>query len=132
MDRLLGPMVSEAVLSRKISTGQRIQLDVVGGEMTAPGAPSLINFAPPGNPDDERAVFTRLKNHEAAGITYTVEFSADLKIWTTSHVTQAVLTDENSAGDHEIVSVPFSGSAPVEGGGDELPPAFMQVTVSMD
>ena len=103
---------------------------VVGGEMTAPGSPTLMNMAGPGQPDDERAVFTRLKNHAAAGLTYIVDFSADLKIWTTSDATPTVLTDENNEGDLEVVSVPFSDAVPVADGEDQHPPKFMRVTVS--
>lgn len=105
---------------------------VAGGELTAPGAPTLGNFAPPGNPDDERAVFTRRKDHAAAGLVYTVHFSADLKQWTASAALPTLLTDATSTSDHEVVSVPFAETVPVEGAGDPRPPQFMRVTITME
>lgn len=103
---------------------------VVGGEITATGLPTLVNLAQPGQPADERAVFSRLKNHVAAGLTYTVEFSADLKLWTPTGVAPTVLTDANSTGDLEVVSVPFADTVPVSGGGAQRAPKFMRVVVS--
>lgn len=103
---------------------------VVRGEITAAGLPIIMNLAPPGQPDDERAVFGRLKNQVAAGLSYTVEFSADLKLWTASGVTPTVLTDQNSAGNLEVVSVPFADTVPVLAGGEQNPPKFMRVSVS--
>ncbi len=103
---------------------------VAGGEITSPGVPTLENFAASGEPDDERAVFTRMKHHQAAGLTYTVEFSADLKMWTASATDPIVLTDENSSQDHEVVSVPFPDTVPVEGGGDSRPAKFMRLVIS--
>jgi hypothetical protein len=89
-----------------------------------------MNFAQSGQADDERAVFTRLKNHAAAGLTYTVQFSADLEMWTASGVTPTVLTDPSSAGDLEVVSVPFSDTVPVLSGGNQRPSKFMRVVIS--
>jgi hypothetical protein len=102
----------------------------VGGGVTAAGSPTLMNLAQSGQADDERAVFTRLKNHAAAGLTYTVQFSADLEMWTASGVTPTVLTDPSSAGDLEVVSVPFSDTVPVLSGGNQRPSKFMRVVIS--
>lgn len=105
---------------------------VVGGEITSAGSPIILDFAQPGEPDDEYAVFGRIKNHLAAGLSYTVEFSADLKVWTATQTIPTVLTNENNVGDLEVVGVPFSGMVPVSDGGQQHPPQFMRVTVSMD
>ena len=105
---------------------------VADGELTAPGSPTLGNFATSGSSDDERAVFTRRKDHAEAGLIYTVHFSADLKQWTATDVQPTVLTDENSTSVHEVVSVPFSDSVPVEEGAVPHPPKFMRVIVSME
>jgi len=103
---------------------------VPGGELTTPGAPRLMNFAQPAQANDERAVFTRLKNYVDAGLTYTVEFSADLKVWTPSATTPTVLTDGSSNQEHEVVSVPFPDSVPVQDGGDPRTPKFLRIVIS--
>jgi autotransporter-associated beta strand protein len=112
-----------------VANSDRVEF-VVGGEVTAAGSPALMNMAAAGQADDERAVFTRLKNHVAAGLTYTVEFSADLKVWAASAATPTVLTDANSTSDLEVVSVPFVDSVPVDAGGAPRPPKFMRVVIS--
>ena len=105
---------------------------VVGGEVTVIGSPTLMNFAKPGDPDDERAVFSRIKNHMEAGLVYTVYFSADLKLWTPSEVAPTVLTDDSGTNDLEAVSVSFPNAVPVADSEDPLPAKFMRVTVSME
>ena len=104
----------------------------VGGDLTTPGAPTLHNFAPPGQPDDERAVFARRKDHAEVGLIYTVHFSADLKQWTATTAEPVAHTGGGDEGDHEVVSVPFTESVPVEGGAAPQPARFMRVTVSME
>lgn len=89
-----------------------------------------MNFAQPAQANDERAVFTRLKNYVDAGLTYTVEFSADLKVWTPSATTPTVLTDGSSNQEHEVVSVPFPDSVPVQDGGDPRTPKFLRIVIS--
>ena len=58
------------------------------------------------NGADYRALFGRRKNWQAAGLTYTVQFSADLVTWQNSTATPAVLAPD---GDDEIeaVTVPY-------------------------
>lgn len=51
-----------------------------------------------------RAVFGRRKDHIAAGLTYTVEFSGDLATWRASTATPVVLADD---GEIQAVSVPY-------------------------
>ena len=51
-----------------------------------------------------RAIFTRRKDYEAAGLVYTVEFTTDLKTWQPS---TAVPTLESEHADLQQVSVPF-------------------------
>ena len=50
------------------------------------------------------AVFSRRKNFAAAGLSYTVEFSADLATWKTSTSTPKVLADDGTI---QVVSVPY-------------------------
>ena len=102
------------------------------GSVLAVGVPTLHNLAPPGMPDDERAVFLRRRDHQEVGLVYTVHFSADLKAWHTSQVIPTIHTDPGDEGDYEVVSVPFPLEIPVENGGPPQPARFMHVTVSMD
>lgn len=51
-----------------------------------------------------RAVYARRKNHIAAGISYTVEFSGDLSTWRASTANPSVLADD---GEIQVVSVPY-------------------------
>ena len=74
-----------------------------GVTMTQPGQP-VVAHESAGDDADIRAVFVRLSDHEAVGLTYSVKFSADLVTWETSTVTPTVL---GSDGIHEAVSVPY-------------------------
>jgi hypothetical protein len=84
---------------------------------------------PPATAPPFEAVFTRRKDHQLAGITYTVEFSADLFRWTASSATPSILADGGD-GEIEAVSVPFPELVPVLGGGPDLPPGFFRTIVS--
>jgi hypothetical protein len=77
---------------------------------------------------DYRAVFGRRKDHQVAGLAYTVEFSADLTTWFTSTATPTVLTGAESFGAIEAVSVPYPSLIPVDGGYTK--PTFFRVRVS--
>lgn len=104
---------------------------VPGGDVTRPGIPAIMNYpAAEGNPPF-RAVFGRRKNHVAAGLTYTVEFSADLLHWDVYQDEPSVLSDGQNDSDVEAVGVPFPASVPTNGNGHQ-PPQFFRVGVSMD
>lgn len=70
-----------------------------------------------------RAVFARRKNHVAAGLSYTVEFSGDLATWRASTSTPSVLADD---GEVEAVFVPY----PLFVNGNEA--RFFRVKVQSD
>ena len=53
---------------------------------------------------DVRAIFVRRKDASTLGITYTVQFSANLTTWQSSTVTPTVLADD---GTYQVVSVPY-------------------------
>jgi uncharacterized repeat protein (TIGR02543 family) len=101
-----------------------------GGDVTAPGVPVVMDFATAGAPHEFHAVFACRKDHQSAGITYTVEFSADLGRWTAGAAGLSVLTGENGSGDLEAASVPFPAKVPVDGGGPDQAPRFFRVAVS--
>jgi hypothetical protein len=98
-----------------------------GGSVTNPGTPLAINMLQ-GEGVDFRAVFARRKDHAAAGLNYTVQFSVGLDVWVDSNETPTVLTGENSDGEIEAVSVPYPVSIPT-GSGDQKP-TFFRVGVS--
>ena len=74
---------------------------------------------------DFRAVFGRRKDYQAAGLTYTVQFSVDLQNWLDSTAFPEVL-----ASDEEIdaVSVPYPFFIPTAYGFDK--PMYFRVGVS--
>ena len=87
-----------------------------------------FNFANPGV--DYRAVFGRRKDYVAAGLTYTVEFSAGLDVWVASGVTPTVVTGAGglNPGDIEAVTVPYPLLIDV-GGNNFKKQTFFRVTV---
>ena len=87
------------------------------GAITSTGQPiTLMEGA------DTRAVFVRRKDHVAAGLTYTVKFSADLSTWEDSTAAPTVLADD---GVNQIVSVPYPALVVGQA------PKFFQVRVDM-
>jgi uncharacterized repeat protein (TIGR02543 family) len=100
-----------------------------GGNVVTAGFPILQNFAAVGQPADYRAVFARRKDHIAAGLTYTVQCSADMGLWTTNPTSPSVQTGAGSAGNMEAVSVPFPAAVPLQAGGS-APPTFFRVRVT--
>jgi hypothetical protein len=88
-----------------------------------------INMANPGV--DYRAVFGRRKDYAAAGLTYTVEFSAGLNVWVPSAVTPTVLTGAGGLNPSEIeaVSVPYPLLIDL-GGNNFKKPTFFRLTIS--
>jgi hypothetical protein len=101
-----------------------------GGSVTEYASPTL--FEDPAGSGTYHAVFGRRKDHQAAGLTYTVEFSADLSVWTASTSLPTVLTHPNSSGEIEAVSIPYPASVPVTGGDPEQKPKFYRIKVSSD
>ncbi len=74
-----------------------------GGTIGATGQPTTT-FASTATGIDYRALFVRRKDHVAAGLTYTPQFSADLLAWVPGAVVPTVLADD---GRFQIVSVPY-------------------------
>ena len=74
-----------------------------GGTIGGTGQPTTV-FESTATGIDFRALFVRRVDYVAAGLTYAVQFSADMQSWTTSAAVPAVLADD---GAHQIVSVPY-------------------------
>jgi hypothetical protein len=77
-----------------------------GGTIGATGQPVLM-LEPGGNGVDFRALYVRRKDFAAAGLSYSVEFTAVLEpvtTWVPSSEIPTVLADD---GVHQIVSVPY-------------------------
>jgi len=100
-----------------------------GGPLTGAGLPVLMKLPVQAGPDAFHAVFVRRKDFEAAGLSYAVQFSADLAAWTPVDAGLAV-EGENAAGTMEVVSIPFPGSVPLQGGLQSAPPKFFRVALS--
>ena len=84
-----------------------------GGTIITTGQPSVRIEG-----NDIRALFVRRSDYLAAGLTYTVRFSADLTTWSPGTVVPVILADD---GTYQIVSVPYPA---MMGGG------FFRVSVS--
>ncbi|MFK7911464.1 MAG: Ser-Thr-rich GPI-anchored membrane family protein [Akkermansiaceae bacterium] len=91
-----------------------------GASITTAGMPILAG----GSVSGFQAVFSRLKEYEAAGLTYAVEFSCDLGRWTESATGLSVLTGVESSGNYEAVSVPYPDNVPLQAGGTDAPKFF--------
>jgi hypothetical protein len=70
---------------------------------------------------DNRAVFTRRADHASLGLTYTIQFSANMTTWSTSTTIPTVL---NTQGDYQLVSVRY----PLFVGG--RPARFFRITIN--
>lgn len=74
-----------------------------GGSLVTRGQPTTL-FGPISTGTDYRVVFIRRKDHVAAGLIYTPQFSATLSSWQNSTTTPTVLADD---GTYQAVSVPY-------------------------
>lgn len=92
--------------SGALSTAQRTssrRVRQAGSSFWVGGSPNVqVQNIP--NSVDFRALFGRRKDHAAAGLTYTVQFSADLVTWQTSTATPTVIADD---GVIEACTVPY-------------------------
>jgi hypothetical protein len=103
----------------------------IGGQVTQTGPPQVRNLAGIEEaPADFRAVFTRRKDHLAAGLTYTAQFSADLIRWEPSTTPPTVLTAPGSSGNIEAVSIPFPPTVPTAGTSGDQKPNFVRLVLS--
>jgi len=73
-------------------------MEVVNGVITRHGTPTTLAAAG----GAMQALFGRRKDRSSAGLSYAVQFSADLSIWETSTVTPTVIADD---GEIESVTV---------------------------
>ena len=101
---------------------------VPDGAVTQAGAPIAVNLAQ-GAGVDYHAIFTRRKNHIAAGLTYTVQFSADLIEWIDDTQPATVLTGPSNPADVEAVSVPYPDLIETTSGSKK--PTFFRIKVTM-
>lgn len=100
-----------------------------GGSVTTAGQPVATNLGSNGVVD-VRVVFGRRKDWEAAGLTYTVQFSVDMTegSWVSSSATPTRLTGPASSGVIDAVSVAFPNYILTPKGPRK--PRFAQVVVS--
>ncbi len=79
------------------------KLEVTGGVITKRGQPD-VSITNTTNGVDFKAAFCRRKDQATAGLTYTVQFSADLGTWESSVVTPTVVADD---GTYQVVTVRY-------------------------
>lgn len=79
------------------------KLEVTGGVITKRGQPD-VSITNTTNGVDFKAAFCRRKDQATAGLTYTVQFSADLSTWQSSIVTPSVVADD---GTYQVVTVRY-------------------------
>ena len=98
-----------------------------GGDVTTPGQPILLEEG-----GTYYAVFGRRKDYVAAGLTYTVQFSADLTpaYWYNSPTAPTLVSGDPSAGDIDAVRVPFPGLIPTDSGPKKA--TFFRLNVTID
>ncbi|HEY2572792.1 MAG TPA: cadherin-like beta sandwich domain-containing protein, partial [Verrucomicrobiaceae bacterium] len=96
-------------------------VSISGATVTSHGSPAVWVVPHGGGGADYFAMFGRRKNAAAAGLTYTVEFSADLSFWAASADTPTVLASDAEI---DVVTVPFP--ATVNG----QPARFFHVKIS--
>ena len=103
-------------------TGSTGEIVYSGGTLTTPGAPKIVAAS-----GTYSMVFGRRADYVAAGLTYTVQFSADLITWVdnddVANVPVQVATDETIT----VMSVPFVNSIDTPSGSRK--PTFARVKV---
>jgi fibronectin-binding autotransporter adhesin len=95
-----------------------------GATLTSPGSPTT-SITNNGNSVDYRAVFGRRQDYLAAGLIYTVQFSADLSQWVNSSATPTVIATGTEV---DAVSVPYPLFIPTTRGMEK--PTFFRVSVT--
>jgi hypothetical protein len=97
-----------------------------GGTITSRGGPAMSVAGIP-NGVDFRAVFGRRKDYLAAGLTYTVQFSADLATWVNSAAVPAIIASD---AEMDAVTVPYPLFITTPRGAEK--PTFFRVLVTMN
>jgi hypothetical protein len=98
------------------------------GSGVTPGLPLPVLETITSNNVDFRAVFARRKEWEAAGLTYTVQFSADLSEWVDSSETPTLI--ESGSGDIDAVYVDYPLFIQTEAGFEKA--QFFRLSISQD
>ncbi|MFU8893939.1 MAG: InlB B-repeat-containing protein [Luteolibacter sp.] len=111
-----------------ISGGAAVEF-VENGEVIG-GMPTVWLRESNENSVDYRAVFTRRKDHQQAGLRYEIQFSADLGLWVTQNITPTVISGPDADDDIEAVSVPYPSAIETLEGFRK--PNFFRIGVSME
>ena len=75
-----------------------------GSSLITAGSPIPYVFQGGTGTFSYRAAFSRRKDYSSHGLSYTVEFSADLNTWKASSVAPTILADDGMV---QVVSVPY-------------------------
>lgn len=98
-------------------------ISLSGATISTHGTPAISGT----NPADFKVVFGRRKDFATAGLTYTVQFSADLATWHNSGAVPAVLASDSEI---DALSVPWPATVPTTGG--NAAPRFFRVKVTLN
>ena len=105
-------------------TGSTGEIVYSGGTLTTPGAPKLVAAS-----GTYSMVFGRRADYVAAGLTYTVQFSADLITWVDNNDGTNPPVQVATDGTINVMSVPFVNSIDTPSGSPK--PTFARVKVTM-
>ena len=109
------------------NASDNVALTVTDGTTFTPGIPQVEQIFDGGNPVKFR--YVRLKEHVAAGLTYTPQFSDSLDNFVPDVDNPVPVVISDAGGDYEVVEVPF----PLfDGGGQKAASLFGQVVVTLD
>lgn len=120
------PNIREYAFGMNPNAGNGGTITFSGNTVLASGNPALWRQVMPGNQMEFRAVFARRKDYQAAGLVYTMEFSANLGEWVTSHVAPTVIADQGND-DIDAVYVPYPSFIETSTGLEQ--PLFFRVGV---
>ena len=74
------------------------------GNVITPGSPTTVTVNNPPNAPSYFAEYSRRKDYASAGLTYTLQFSADLTSWVNSSDAPSVVADDGTL---QVVTVPY-------------------------
>lgn len=97
------------------------------GSIQQAGPPTLELISDAGS-DVFSAVFLRRKDYEAAGLSYNVEFSANLNHWTRSPIPPTVVTGPENQEAVDVLRQQFPLTVPLESG-ELVAPRFFRISV---
>ena len=120
------PNIQEYAFGLNPNSGLGGAIAFDGDTLLSVGMPAAWMHGMTAGSPDFRAVFARRKDYQAAGLVYTVQFSANLGEWVSSNVSPTVLADQGND-DIDAVYVPYPAQIETNAGLEK--PLFFRVGV---